>query len=177
MTEDAAAALVRRVTERIPSATPAPEDLVRGQAVVMVPREDAAAALAVLRDDPALRFDRLCDVTCVDYFGRTPRFEVVYQLHALQTHERLRVKVPVPEEDPTIPSAVPLWKSANWAEREVYDLFGIRFLGHPDLRRILMYPEFEGHPLRKDYELNRRQPLVPERDPIAQPWPKRAGRI
>lgn len=177
MTEDAAAALVRRVMDRIPSATAAPEELVRGQAVVVVPRDAAGNALALLRDDPALRFDRLCDLTCVDYLGRSPRFEVVYQLHSLTTHERLRVKVPVPADDPTIPSVVPLWRSANWAEREAWDLFGIRFLGHPDLRRILMYPEFEGHPLRKDYELNRRQPLVPERDPIARPWPKRAGRV
>jgi len=74
----------------------------------------------------------------------------------------------VPEEDPSIPTAARLWKSALWAEREVWDMFGIRFADHPDLRRLLMYTEFVGHPLRKDYPLNQRQPLIPERDPIAE---------
>src|SRR5207245_146408 len=82
--------------------------------------------------------------------GRAPPFEVVYQLYSVSLNHRLRVKVQVPEDDPVVPTAAAVWKSANWAEREVWDMFGIRFAGHPDLRRILMYPEFEGHPLRKD---------------------------
>ena len=82
----------------------------------------------------------------------------------------LRVKTPVDGSDPVVPTVSSLWKSALWAEREVWDMFGIGFAGHPDLRRILMYPEFEGHPLRKDYPLNQRWALVPERDPITQPW-------
>ena len=165
--------LLTRLATLLPVAVPAPPELVRGQAVVIVPREHIGSALALLRDHPELRFDQLIDVTAVDYLGREPRFEVVYELHSLERNHRLRVKVPVPENDPVVPSAVALWKSANWTEREVWDLFGIRFSRHPDLRRILMYPEFEGHPLRKDYQVNRRQPLVPERDPIEHPWPRR----
>ena len=163
-------ALVARVIALAPTAAAAPVELVRGQAVVIVPREQIASVLPLLRDHKELQFTQLMDVSCVDYLGRTPRFEVVYQLLSFPLRQRLRVKVTVPEDDPVIPSAVPVWKSANWAEREVYDMFGIRFTGHPDLRRILMYDEFEGHPLRKDYVLDRRQPLVPERDPIDRPW-------
>lgn len=170
-------ALVALATRLVPGASAPPSDLVRGQAVVSVPRERILDALRRLRDDPDLSFDLLSDLTCVDYLGRTPRFEVVYQLNSLVWFHRLRVKVPVPEEDPTLPSATGLWRAADWAEREVYDLFGIVFTGHPDLRRLLLYPEFEGHPLRKDYPVDRRHPLVPERDPIARPWfPRREGR-
>jgi NADH-quinone oxidoreductase subunit C len=162
--------MVGRATALLPGGVAAPPELVRGQAVVVVERERLADALPTLRRHPALDFDVLTDVTAVDYLGRTPRFEVVYQLYSLALNHRLRVKVPVPEADPVVPTATGLWRSALWAEREVWDMFGIRFAGHPDLRRILMYPEFEGHPLRKDYPLDRRQPLVPERDPIVQPW-------
>jgi NADH-quinone oxidoreductase subunit C len=162
--------LLAHLRTALPGATGLPLADTRGQAVVVVPREGLADALRVLRDDPATRFEQLIDVTAVDYLGRTPRFEVVYQLHSLAYRHRLRVKVGVDEADAVVASAVPLWQSALWAEREVFDLFGIRFAGHPDLRRILMYPGFEGHPLRKDYPLMARQPLVPERDPIAEPW-------
>lgn len=169
--------LMARVAALVPQATGVPPELTRGQAVVTFPREAALAGLRALRDDPALGFDVLTDLTAVDYLGRTPRFEVVYQLNSLPHRHRLRVKVGVPGDDPELPSASSVWNSALWAEREVFDLFGIRFTGHPDLRRILMYPEFEGHPLRKDYPVNKRQPLVPERDPIRQPWfPRQEGR-
>ncbi|HLK10892.1 MAG TPA: NADH-quinone oxidoreductase subunit C [Candidatus Binatia bacterium] len=168
--------VLARALALVPGATAAPPELVRGQAVVIVPRERLGTGLRALRDDPGLRFDRLSDVTAVDYLPREPRFEVVYQLHSLAHGHRLRVKVPLPGDDPEVPSAAALWKSALWAEREAWDMFGIRFTDHPDLRRILMYPEFQGHPLRKDYPVGRRQPLVPERDPIADPWPaRRAG--
>ena len=154
----------------LPRATLVPAETVRGEVVVVVDREAAAETLRTLRDHPTLRFDMLSDLTAVDYVDREPRFAVVYQLYSVSQNHRLRVKVPVPGDDPSLPSAVALWKSANWAERETFDMFGIRFVGHPDLRRILMYPEFVGYPLRKDYPLDRRQPLVPERDPIARPW-------
>jgi len=141
-----------------------------GDATIVIDRESALAVFRVLRDDPALALNFLIDVTAADYLGRTPRFEVVYHLYSLSHGHRLRVKIPVGEDDPAVPSLTPLWKGANWLEREVWDMFGIRFDGHPDLRRILMYPEFQGHPLRKDYPVAKRQPLVPERDPIDQPW-------
>jgi len=167
--------LLERIATLLPDATPAPADAVRGQAVVLVDRARVSHALRALRDAPALRFEMLMDVTAVDYLGRTPRFEVVYELYSLSWGHRLRVKVPVPEDDPTLPTAVPIWLSAEWAEREMWDMFGIRATGHPDLRRILMYSEFEGHPLRKDYPTNQRQPLVPERDPLVRPWFQRGG--
>ncbi len=168
------AELLERLPALVRAARPAPPDLVRGQAVVLIDREPLADALRTLRDHDETRFEMLSDLTVVDYLGRTPRFEVVYQLYSITRNHRLRVKVPVPADDPVVPSAVPLWKSARWAEREAWDMFGIRFSGHPDLRRILMYREFEGHALRKDYPLDRRQPLVPERDPIERPWYPRA---
>jgi NADH-quinone oxidoreductase subunit C len=163
-------AILARVASVLPRLVRLPLDDMRGQAVVVAEADVAVEALRVLRDDSELRFDLLADLTAVDYLGRSPRFEVVYQLQSIALHHRLRVKVPVDGSAPVVPSASGLWKSALWAEREVYDMFGIRFDGHPDLRRILMYPEFEGHPLRKDYPLNQRWSLVPERDPITQPW-------
>jgi NADH-quinone oxidoreductase subunit C len=166
-------ALLARVKTLLPGARALDVDAARGQAVVVLERESLAASLRTLRDDPELRFEMLADLTVVDYLGRTPRFEVVYQLHSLARNHRLRVKVPLAEDDPVVPSAGEVWKSALWAEREGWDMFGIRFAGHPDLRRILMYPEFVGHPLRKDYPVNKRQPLIPERDPIDRPWPPR----
>ena len=168
-------ALLARVTTLVPAAQPFPSDAARGEAVVVVPRDALPDALGKLCDAPETRLEQLSDLTAVDYLGRTPRFEVVYQLYSIALNHRLRVKVPVPEDDPVVPTATGVWKSAIWAERETFDMFGIRFVGHPDLRRILMYPEFEGHPLRKDYPLHQRQPLVPERDPIARPWYPRNG--
>jgi NADH-quinone oxidoreductase subunit C len=170
MTPDA---LRQRLVALLPGARPFPADAARGEAVVVVERDALAETLRALHDHPELRFEQLSDLTVVDYLGRTPRFEVVYQLRSITLNHRLRVKVPVAEDDPVVPTASGVWKAANWAEREAWDMFGIRFAGHPDLRRILMYPEFDGHPLRKDYPLLRRQPLVPERDPIANPWPAR----
>ena len=167
--------VLARAHALVPEATVLSLAEMREQAVLVVPRERLLHALRVLRDDAETRFEVLADLTAVDYLGRTPRFEVVYQLLSLSRRHRLRVKVGVEETDAEVPSASGLWKSALWAEREVFDLMGIRFAGHPDLRRILMYPGFEGHPLRKDYPLMRRQPLVPERDPIAHPWFPPAG--
>ena len=173
MTPDA---LRTRLAALLPEATPVPSEVARGEVVVVVERGAIERALRTLRDHPELRFEMLSDLTVVDYLGRAVRFEVVYQLYSITHRHRVRVKVPVTAEEPVVPSAVPLWRSANWAEREAWDMFGIRFAGHPDLRRILMYPEFVGHPLRKDYPLDKRQPLVPERDPIDRPWsPRRSS--
>jgi NADH-quinone oxidoreductase subunit C len=136
-----------------------------GDDTVVVRRESLVAILRHCREAPALAFDVLTDLTAVDYLkfpGREdgPRFEVVYHLYSLRLNRRLRVKVRVEEDDAVVPTAVPLWPIANWLEREVWDMFGIRFDGHPDLRRLLLYEEFVGHPLRKDYPINRRQPLI-----------------
>jgi NADH-quinone oxidoreductase subunit C len=117
-----------------------------------------------VRDDAALAFDLLADVTAVDYLGSTPRFEVVYHLKSLTHGHRLRLKARIPEDDARIDSVVSVWRGADWLERETYDMYGIHFTGHPDLRRIYLYEEFEGHPLRKDYPKEKRQPLVSRAD-------------
>ncbi len=97
------------------------------------------------------KFVRLSTVTAVDRYPAEPRFEVVYHLHSVERNERLRLKSRLPGADPQIESVTSVWRSANWYEREVFDLFGIRFLNHPDLRRIMLPDDWEGHPLRKDY--------------------------
>jgi NADH-quinone oxidoreductase subunit C len=157
-------AIVDEVRARFGSAVLESHDH-RGDHTVVVERGRLRDVLAFCRDTGALGFDMLMDLTAVDYArfpGREdgPRFEVVYHLYALAHNHRLRVKVRVDEDDASVPTAVPLWPIANWFEREVWDMFGIRFEGHPDLRRLLMYEEFVGHPLRKDYPINRRQPLI-----------------
>jgi NADH-quinone oxidoreductase subunit C len=113
-----------------------------------------------LRDDPECAFEVLIDVTGVDYLPRTPRFEVVYHLLSVSKLHRLRVKVQLEESDLKVATVSDLWAAANWAEREAFDMYGIQFEGHPDLRRILMYEEFEGFPLRKDYPLMGSQPRI-----------------
>ena len=128
-------------------------------------RRDAWRAVAeFLRDDAVTKMDMFVDLTVVDRFGREPRFDVVLHLYSVDKKHRVRLYGGVSEEDPTIEALVPVWAGANWFEREAFDLYGVRFKGHPDLRRILMYPEFVGHPLRKDYPKEKRQPLV-RRDP------------
>jgi len=144
-----------------------------GNETVIINREDALTIFSTLKDDPQFAFNFLVDLTAVDFLGQEPRFEVVYHLHSMRLNHRLRVKIRVPEDDAVVPSVSSLWKAANWLEREVWDMFGIRFSDHPDLRRILMYEEFRGHPLRKAYPVAKRQPLVEERDPVNNPWPER----
>jgi len=136
-----------------------------GDHTAVVAREGMVDALTFCRDDAELRFDMLMDLTAVDYLkfpGREdgPRFDVVYHLYSVAHNHRVRVKVRVEQDAPSVPTATGLWPIANWFEREVWDMFGIRFEGHPDLRRLLMYEEFVGHPLRKDYPIERRQPLI-----------------
>ncbi|HEY8076162.1 MAG TPA: NADH-quinone oxidoreductase subunit C [Labilithrix sp.] len=119
-----------------------------------------------LRSDPQCDMNMLVDLCGVDYPERTPRFEVVLHLYSIARRHRLRLKARVGDEEgegADIESVTDIWSGANWFERETYDLMGITFKNHPDLRRILMYPEFEGHPLRKDYPANKTQPLVPYR--------------
>jgi NADH-quinone oxidoreductase subunit C len=118
------------------------------------------AVAQFLHDDPSTALNMFIDLTCVDRLGRTPRFDVVLHLYSVDKKHRVRLLAGVPEEDPSIDSVVSLWPGANWFEREAFDLYGVRFAGHPDLRRILMYPEFVGHPLRKDFPKEGRQPLL-----------------
>ena len=133
----------------------------RGDQTISVKKEAIRELFKFLRDDPELDFKFLMDLTAVDYLNRKDnRFEVVYHFYSLKHNGRLRVKIPVSEDDCTVDSVSSLWKTANWYEREVWDLYGIKFKGHPDMRRILLYEEFKGHPLRKDYPINKRQPLI-----------------
>jgi len=120
-----------------------------------------------LRDSPQADMAMLVDLTAVDFPDRDPRFEVVTHLYSLTRGHRLRVKTRVGDKDAEgaeVDTLTDLWASANWAERECWDMFGVHFVGHPDLRRILLYAEFEGHPLRRDYPADRIQPLMPYRD-------------
>ena len=133
----------------------------RGDQTVTVNKESGLELIKFLRDDPGLAFNFLMDITAVDYLDRKPvRFEVVYHLYSLQFNHRVRVKLPVSEEDCKADSVVSLYKTANWYEREIWDMYGIKFNGHPNLTRILLYEGFKGHPLRKDYPINKRQPLI-----------------
>ncbi|MEE8586339.1 MAG: NADH-quinone oxidoreductase subunit C [Acidobacteriota bacterium] len=131
-----------------------------GQDTVTLAKRAYMDLARFLKEDPELDYTYLMDLTAVDHFKRRPRFEVVCHFYSLQHNQRVRLKIPVGGEPPEVDSLSGLWSSANWYEREVYDMFGIRFKGHPDLRRILMYPQFQGHPLRKDYPIGKRQPII-----------------
>jgi NADH-quinone oxidoreductase subunit C len=123
----------------------------RDEMTVYVDRSSLREACALLRDDAACAFNFLSDLTCVDWFPAEPRFEVVYHLLSIAKKERVRLKVKLDSASPVVDSVTPVWPGANYFEREVFDLFGIRFSGHPYLRRLLMPEDWEGHPLRKDY--------------------------
>jgi NADH-quinone oxidoreductase subunit C len=123
----------------------------RDELTIWIAREGIRDACALLREDPACPFDYLSDVTCVDWYPQEPRFEVVYHLLSIPKKERVRLKVKLAGGSPALESVTSIWPGANYFEREVYDLFGVRFTGHPYLRRLLMPEDWEGHPLRKDY--------------------------
>ena len=168
---------VERLKERLPDAVSDAYEGVGGDDVAIVKKGRIEEVCRFLKEDPELLFDMAPYITAVDYLGEDPRFEVVYELYSTQKNHRLRLRVPVPESDPVLATVTTLWKGADWYERYCWDMYGIRFEGHPDLRRLYMYEEFVGHPLRKDYPLRGRQPLVPER-PVDEPWrgPGPAGR-
>jgi NADH-quinone oxidoreductase subunit C len=123
----------------------------RGDTTIVVPREFLRAAADHCCRDASLQYNLLTSATCVDRFPHEPRFELNYQLVSIPRRERVRLKVRVSGSDPVVDSLVPVWPGANWLEREIFDLFGIHFTGHPDLRRILLPDDWEGHPLRRDY--------------------------
>jgi NADH-quinone oxidoreductase subunit C len=123
----------------------------RGELTIVVPREHLQRAAEYLRAEPGLQFDFLSDISAVDRFPIEPRFEVDYHLLSISLRQTVRLRVWISGKDPIVSTVIPVWPTANWHEREVFDLFGIRFEGHTDLHRILMPDDWEGHPLRKDY--------------------------
>ncbi len=141
---------VRKLRAAFPEAVLAVTDF-RGQLAITVAPQQIVEICGFVKTDRDLRFNQLLDVTAVDYLGRVPRFDVVYHLLSHSRKARLRLKAPVSDADPRLPTISGLWQAANFAEREVYDLMGIRFDGHPDLRRILLPEHWEGHPLRHDH--------------------------
>jgi NADH-quinone oxidoreductase subunit C len=161
-----------------------------GDEVVTVPRERLVEVCRFLKDDPRADLKLLAQIACVDLLTyRTeatgggalasievpaydlahkqpvePRFRVAYNLGSVTKKHRLRLRVELRSDDVKVPSVSGLWRTADWWERYIYDMFGVEFVGHPNLTRIMMYPEFQGYPLRKDYPVRKRQPLVPELD-------------
>lgn len=123
----------------------------REELTIWVEKGSIREACAILRDNPECPFDYLCDLTAVDWYPSEPRFEVVYHLLSIPKRERVRLKAKLDGSSPAIESVTSVWPSANFYEREVFDLFGVRFTGHPNLKRIMMPDNWEGHPLRKDY--------------------------
>ena len=123
----------------------------RGETTIVVPRDLLRATAEHCRGDAKLQYNFLTDATCVDRYPAEPRFELNYHLVSIPRREKVRLRVWLGGKDPVVDSLVPVWPGANWLEREIFDLLGIRFAGHPDLRRILLPDDWEGHPLRRDY--------------------------
>ena len=134
----------------------------RSDETVVIEKDSLEKIYRFLHDDSRCAFEIMIDLTAVDRLAMNmnPRFEVIYHFKSLTHASRIRIKVPLEEDDCKIASISSIWKSADWYERECFDMFGIIFEGHPDLKRILMYEEFEGHPLRKDYPIDKQQPLM-----------------
>ncbi len=164
-----AVALEEDVTAAVPDSEAGVYQCAGGEVLTVAP----ASVADVMGYLKGRGFDLFVDLTAVDRIASKGVIEVVYQLASTETSARLMIKAAADSGDPVVPSIASLWAGANWAERECWDMFGVRFEGHPDPRRILMYEEFVGHPLRKDYPYDKRQPLVEERDPINDPWPAR----
>jgi NADH-quinone oxidoreductase subunit C len=145
------AALVASLQQEVPGATVEAAPTVDLQTTIFASRDDVPAVARALRDRPELRYSLLAELTAVDYHPREPRFELVYLLVSLEHRHRLRLKVRLPGNDARVQTVTGVWPAANWLEREVWDLFGIVFDGHPDPRRLLMPEDWDGFPLRKDY--------------------------
>ncbi len=144
--------IVDRVKQKFPESV-SEVSTFRGETTLRVRSEDLLSLCRFLHDDPETAFDFLIDLCGVDDLPREPRFQVVYHLASTKTRLRLRLKAALPGARPQIASVFSVWKTAAWMEREAFDMFGITFAGHPDLRRILLTPEWQGYPLRKDYPL------------------------
>ena len=159
MAEETKSPVLRKLAETFGDAIVSTHSLF-GDDTALVRREKIVEICAFLRDDPDCLFGFAMDLTGVDYLGEVPRFEVVYHLYSLEKKHRVRIKARLHEEDPTIDSVASVWPGMDWYEREAYDMYGIVFRNHPNLKRILMYEGFVGHPLRKDYPKAKRQPTV-----------------
>ena len=144
-------ALIASLQEAVPGAQIERAPSVDLQTTIFVAPADLTTVARALRDGPDLAFTLLAELTAVDYWPRAPRYELVYLLVSIAHRQRLRVRVRLPADDPHVATVTDIWPAANWLEREVWDLFGIAFDGHPDPRRLLMPEDWEGHPLRKDY--------------------------
>lgn len=154
---------VKKIQEKFPSLKMEVATF-RGEVNVTLPKGEVFEVCRFLYTDPDLLYTMLTDLCGVDYFPQTPRFEVVYLLYSFKTNGRLRLKTKVGERESVV-SVESIWKAANWLEREVYDLYGVAFENHPDLRRILLWDGYEGHPLRKDFPVEGPdfdKPFVPE---------------
>lgn len=149
----------QRLQQHLPDRAEAPVEF-RGEATVRVHPDSLREALRFCKDE--LKFDCLVDISSLDHLGSEPRFEMVYELYSYATGVHLRVKSHVPEDTGKVPSVTDLWPGANWHEREVYDMMGIEFPGHPDLRRILMWEGYPYFPLRKDFPLAGKESEVPD---------------
>jgi NADH-quinone oxidoreductase subunit C len=141
---------VRKLKDRDPQAA-AEVISFRGETTIVVPRERLVRSAEYLKSDPDLAFEFLSDITAVDRFPVEPRFELNYHLTSLKHRTRVRLKVKLNSKDPVVATVTTVWPTANWHEREIFDLMGVRFDGHPNLTRILMPDDWEGHPHRKDY--------------------------
>jgi NADH-quinone oxidoreductase subunit C len=135
----------------------------RGETTIVVPRKVLRSVAEQCRDIAELKFDLLTDATCIDRYPLEPRFELNYQLVSIPLRQKLRIRVKLSGSDPVVDSLFPVWKGANWLEREIFDLFGIHFNDHPDLRRIVLPDDWEGYPLRRDYPVEgyRDIPVMP----------------
>ena len=150
--KDIGASLAGDVADRVPGALL--EAVVdHGETILRVAPERVADVCRHLREEPSWRFAYPACISCVDRLPRTPRFEVVYHLRSIVHNFRVALAAEVPDDTLSLPSVTPVWKGANWHEREIFDLYGVRFAGHPDLRRIMMAEDWEGHPYRRDYPL------------------------
>ncbi|HXC51082.1 MAG TPA: NADH-quinone oxidoreductase subunit C [Candidatus Limnocylindrales bacterium] len=142
--------------------------------MILVGSTEMPEVLRYLRDAPGLEFKLFVDATAIDREAPQGLLEVVYIVRSISDWSAMVVvKTVVDAAEAVMPTSSHVYAGVNWAEREIWDMFGVVFEGHPDPRRILMYPEFEGHPLRKSYPYQKRQPLTPERDPLANPWPRK----
>lgn len=152
--------VIELLRQHLPEGSFEPVQAADGMPTIYIPRETLVETMQALRDAPALGYRFLADICGVDLIPREPRFEVVYLLaNVTDQPKRLRVKVRVPGDDPHVPTLMGLWLAANWPERELWDMFGIVVDGHPDLRRILMPEDWEGHPARRDYPVQIKMPV------------------